>query len=203
AHVLAERAGKPDEVDAEMLEEAAVLGGEHRVDDVRRHLVDRHRIALDDAALADLVAVAVEEGDRELALAAPVAGRLVEGGQRQREQQDRRDGAEREALAQKFEEGAAPALELEPAEEDGEPLPEFGEAEARVIECGIDPCVEVEQPGRSWPLGLFRLERVFHANSVRTRPQLSTGLGRFWAGPAELPSSHEPGPSDKGNGMGW
>jgi hypothetical protein len=39
-----------------------------------RHLVDRHRVALDDAALADLVAVAVEEGDGEVVLVAPVAG---------------------------------------------------------------------------------------------------------------------------------
>ena len=52
-----------------MLEEAAVLGGEHRLDDMVGHLVDRHGIALDDAALADLVAVAVEEGDGEIALA--------------------------------------------------------------------------------------------------------------------------------------
>jgi hypothetical protein len=37
------------------------------------NLVERHGIALDDAALADLVAVAVEEGDGEIGLAAPVA----------------------------------------------------------------------------------------------------------------------------------
>ena len=51
-----------------MIEEAAVLGGEHRLDQVVGHLVERHGVALLDAALADLVAVAVEEGDGEVAL---------------------------------------------------------------------------------------------------------------------------------------
>ena len=68
-----------EEVDAVMLEEAAVLGGQHRLDEMVGHLVDRHGIALDDAALADLVAVAVEEGDGEIVLGAPVARGLLEG----------------------------------------------------------------------------------------------------------------------------
>ncbi len=54
------RASRPSDVDAVVLEEAAVLGGEHGLDDMVRHLVDRHGFALDDAALADLVAA----GDR-------------------------------------------------------------------------------------------------------------------------------------------
>ena len=74
--VLRHGAEQAEEIDAEMVEEAAVLGGQHRLDDMVRHLVDRHGIALDDAALADLVAVAVEEGDGEIALVAPVACRF-------------------------------------------------------------------------------------------------------------------------------
>ena len=72
ADVFRHGAEQAEEIDAEMVEEAAVLGGQHRLDDMVRHLVDRHGIALDDAALADLVAVAVEEGDGEIALVAPV-----------------------------------------------------------------------------------------------------------------------------------
>ena len=72
----AERAG---EVDAEMLVEAPVLGGEHRLDQVIGQLVERDRMVVLDAAAADLVAVAVEEGDRELGLLQPVlVGGLAE-----------------------------------------------------------------------------------------------------------------------------
>src|SRR5690606_22885439 len=102
AHVLAQRPGEADEVDAEMLEEAAILGRQHGLDDVVGYLVDRDRIALDDAALADLVAVAVEAGDGVVALRAPVLGGLLEGGERQREQDDGTGGPHREAFAQKL-----------------------------------------------------------------------------------------------------
>ena len=36
----------PSDVDAEMVEEAPVLGGEHRLDEMVGHLLERHRIAL-------------------------------------------------------------------------------------------------------------------------------------------------------------
>src|SRR5690606_3106343 len=54
-HVFRQCAGEPDEIDSEMLEEAPVLGCENGLDDMIRHLVDRHGIALANAALADLV----------------------------------------------------------------------------------------------------------------------------------------------------
>ena len=40
AHVLLHGAEQAEEIDAEMVEEAAVLGGEHRLDDMVGHLVD-------------------------------------------------------------------------------------------------------------------------------------------------------------------
>ena len=57
----------PMHVDAEVLEEAAVLGGERRLDQVVWNLLERHGVVVQDAALADLDAVAVEELDRVLA----------------------------------------------------------------------------------------------------------------------------------------
>ena len=115
-----------EEIDAEMIEEAAVLGGEHRLDDMVGHLVDRHGVALDDAALADLVAVAVEEGDGEIALVAPVAGGLLEGRHGERQHDDRAGGAERKALAGEFDNAAPPAGDAEAAEEDGQVFPGLG-----------------------------------------------------------------------------
>ncbi len=87
AEVLDKRADGAEHVDAEMLEEATVLGGEHRLDQMVGHLLERHGVALLDAALADLVAVAVEEGDGEVALRAPVAARRLEGRKGERQQQ--------------------------------------------------------------------------------------------------------------------
>ena len=125
AHVFRHGAHEAEEVDAVMLEEAAVLGGEHRLDDVVGHLVDRDRFALDDAALADLVALAVEEGDGEIVLRAPVALGFLEGGQRQRQHDDGAGRTQGEAFAEQLEAGALPAGEAEAAEEDGERFPDL------------------------------------------------------------------------------
>ena len=83
----------PGDVDAEMLVEAPVLGGEHRLDQVIGQLVERDRMAVLDAAAADLVAVAVEEGHRELGLLQPVlVGGLAE--RRAGERQHQHEAAE-------------------------------------------------------------------------------------------------------------
>src|SRR5262249_27343146 len=77
AQVLDERAEGTEDVNPEMVEEAPVLGRDDRLDEMVRHLLQRHRVGTTDAALADLVAVAVEEGDGIVALASPISlGRL-------------------------------------------------------------------------------------------------------------------------------
>ena len=91
--------------------------------DVVRHLVDRDGIALDDAALPDLVAVAVEEGDGEIILCAPVSGCFLESGHRQRQHDHRACGAQCEAFAQELDRGPAPAGDAEAAEEDRQCFP--------------------------------------------------------------------------------
>jgi hypothetical protein len=74
ARVLGHGAGEAEEIDAEMFEEAPVFRRQHRLDQMVGQFLDRHRVGMQDAALADLVAVAVEEGDGEFVLLAPVAG---------------------------------------------------------------------------------------------------------------------------------
>ena len=106
-----------------MVEEAAVLGGEHGLDDVIRHLVDGHRIALDDAAPADLVAVAVDEGDGEIALVLPVAGGDLEGRHGERQEHHRAGRAHRQRLAGEFGGKPPPAAHTEAAEEYGGAFP--------------------------------------------------------------------------------
>ncbi len=124
-------AQEADEVDAVVLEEAPVLRRHHRLDERVGKLVDRHGILVDDAAMADLVAVAVEEGDGVVVLRAPVALRRVEGGQRQRQHQNRAGRAEREALAEDLEEHPLRAAHPEAAEEDRDLLPRLAGLEER------------------------------------------------------------------------
>ena len=91
ARIGDQRARGAGDIDAEMLVEAPVLGREHRLDQVVGKLVERDRIVVPDAARADLVAVAVEEGDRELGLLQPVVVRgFAERRDRQRQHQHQR-----------------------------------------------------------------------------------------------------------------
>ena len=101
--VVDQRAQRADDVDAEMVVEAPVLGGERRLDEIVGQLVERIGIVGADAAAADLVAVAVEEDDRDvLGLVELARRRGIEGRQRQRRHQHRADGAERSAPSDKI-----------------------------------------------------------------------------------------------------
>ena len=66
-------------VDAEMLEEAPILGGEGGLDHVVGNFFERHRIVAQQPALADFVAVAIEEGDAILVGEVDLALRDLEG----------------------------------------------------------------------------------------------------------------------------
>ncbi len=81
---------------------------------------------MSDAARADLVAVAVEEGHRQLGFLQPVVVRcFAERGQRQRQHQHQADGAERCAFRQQFIEPAPPAGGVEAVHECGKALVGF------------------------------------------------------------------------------
>ena len=129
--LVEQRARGAGEVDAEMLVEAPVLGREHRLDQVVGKLVERDRIVVPDAAGADLVAVAVEEGDRELGLLQPV----VVGGLAERRAPPapasapgRRRRAWRPPTAVSTS-PAPPAGDVEAVHEGGEPLVDLAQPE--------------------------------------------------------------------------
>ncbi len=82
--VLDQSARRAENVDAVVLEETAVLGGERRLDDGVGDLLERHGVVMENAALADLVALLVEELDGIAAGQEAAFVELEEGGQRQR-----------------------------------------------------------------------------------------------------------------------
>ena len=134
------------DIDAEMLVEAAILGGEHRLDQVVGKLVERHRIVVPDAAGADLVAVAVEEGHRQLRLLQPVVvGGLVEGRDRERQQQHGAGGAQGGGFRDELVEPAPPAGDVEAVHEGGKALIGLAQAREAAEQPGIDAGVEAEQ----------------------------------------------------------
>src|SRR6516165_4991110 len=87
ARVREHRAEQAGKVDAEMLVEPPVLSGERRLDQVVGELVERDCVIVADAARAQFIAIAVEEGDGELGLLQPiVVGGFTEGRDRERQQ---------------------------------------------------------------------------------------------------------------------
>ena len=173
AQILAHGAHQAEEVDAVMLEESAVLGRQHGLDEMIGHIVNRHGFALDDAALADLVALAVEEGDGEIVLGAPVGGGLLEGRQCQRQHYDGADDAERETFARQLEKSAPPAVEAEAAREDGERFPDLAGLEARLIEGRIDPRIDREKPCGLRTRAFADFVRAYHSAMRPVRGLLS------------------------------
>ena len=95
-----ERAQRADHVDAEVAEEAPILGGEHRLDEMVGQFVERDRVVVLDAAPPDFDAVTIEERHRQVRALQPilVAG-VPERRQRQREGENQADEADVEALA--------------------------------------------------------------------------------------------------------
>ena len=145
ARIGDQRAHGAADIDAEMLVEAPVLGGEHRLDQIVGELVERHRVVVPDAARADLVAVAVEEGDRQFRFLQPVVVRgLVERRHRQRQHQHGAGGAQGGAFRHELVERAPPAGDVEAVHEGGEALVALARAGAAAEDAGIDPGVEPE-----------------------------------------------------------
>ena len=167
-------AEEADEVDAVMLEEAPVLRGDDRLDQRVGQLVDRHGALVDDAPMADLVAVAVEEGHGIVVLGAPVPPGGVEGGQRQRQHQHRSGGAERHRLAGELEDELPRPAHPEAAEEDGDLLPRLAGFEQRRPEAGIDPGIEAQQKIGALPRAVFLAERILHERLSRLLPDAAT-----------------------------
>ena len=144
-----ERAQRADHVDAEMVEEAAVLGRQHRLDEMIGQFVERDGVVVLDAAPADLDAVAVEESDREILALQPVlvAG-LAKGGLGERQHDERADQAEIQALAGEFDRDFARRPRRAGAREKRERRIARDRAPPGVVKRGIDEGVEGEQRPR-------------------------------------------------------
>ena len=139
-----ERARGAEDVDAPVLEEAAVLGGERRLDERIGDVVERHGVVVQDAALADLVAVLVEEFDGELTGEELALVELAQGRNGEREHDDEAAGAERQRLRAGLVGEAAPAGEPEAGKEAGAGVPIVAERRPRLGERGIDLGIEAE-----------------------------------------------------------
>ena len=128
-----ERARGAGDVDAEMVVEAAVFGGERRLDQIVRKIFQRDRVVVLDAAAADRIAVAVEERHREIGLLQPVViGGFAKRGDRERQHQDQPAEADRGGLRKRFDEDPAlPAADIEAVHEGGVALVQFAQALAR------------------------------------------------------------------------
>jgi hypothetical protein len=142
-----QRAGRAEQVDTEMFVETPVFRRQHRLDEVVGHFLERHRIVMLDATAADLIAVAVEEGDRELGFLQPALVRcLAEGGDGQRQHEQEPAGAPRRRFRQWLDqEPPPPAGDMKTVHERGEPLVEFARPDAALEHGKVDPRVEIEQ----------------------------------------------------------
>ena len=162
--ILEHCARQAHEVDAEMLKKTPVLGRQNRLDNDVGHRVDGYGLALQDAALSDLVAIAVEKRDRIVVLRAPVLRRFLEGRHGKRQHDDRTGRAKRKALREKLDRRLAPAGDAEPAEEDRDVLPPFAGRELRLVQGRIDPGIDLEQFRRLWALRVSPFERILHGS---------------------------------------
>ena len=146
--VAGQRAQRADHVDAPVLVKAPVLGGERRLDEIVRQLVERKGIVGADAAPANLGAVAVKEHHRDvLGLVDAARGGGVEGRKRQRGGQHHADGGERKPVGEDFDEQALEARDAEAGEEILEPRIAAAQRVPEIVKRGIKPGVRSQHAG--------------------------------------------------------
>src|SRR6266542_3909553 len=175
----AEEAGK---VDAEMLVEAAIFGGERCLDQVVGKLIERDRVIVPDAARTDFIAVAVEEGDRELGFLQPVVVRgFAESGDREREHDQQTRIAQRQALRQRLNEAPAPpARDVKAVHEDGEALIKLASPGPGLVQSEVDAGIEIEQEASQLDLPADWIPAVLKKvaqGSLRAEGWLRRGAG--------------------------
>ncbi len=145
AGVHGDRAEGADRVDAPVLVEAAVLGREGGLDEIVRKLFELVGIVEPDAAAADLLAVAVEEGDRELLRLQPVLVGLLEGRDGEREHDDAAGRAEGGRFARQVQNNAERAAGAELVDGPGIGFPQVREAAPALEQGRVQPGVEPER----------------------------------------------------------
>ncbi len=142
-----QRARGAGDVDAEMVVEAAVLGGERRLDQIVRKILQRNRVVVLDAAAADRIAVAVEEGHREIGFLQPVVvGGFAKRRDRQRQHQDQAAEPDGGGFRQRLDEDPAlPAADIEAVHEGRVALVELAQALAGREQRRVDARIEIQQ----------------------------------------------------------
>ena len=148
-----------------MVIEAAVFGGQRRLDQVVRKIFQRDRIVVLDAAVADRVAVAVEEGDGEIGFLQPVVvGGFAKRRQRQRQHQDQAAEPDGGGFRQRLDEDPAlPASDIESIHEGRVALIEFARRRPR-RRTASNRCARRNPAGNA---GI--------SSSIRLAPDLRTG----------------------------
>ena len=91
-------ARRAQQIDAEVVEEAAVFSRERRVDQYVWNFVQRHAVIVQDAALAKLIAVLIEKFDRELASGKLAFVEIKKGRQGQCIEHDEPTGRQRQGF---------------------------------------------------------------------------------------------------------
>ena len=130
-----------------MVVEAAVFGGERRLDQIVRKIFQRNRVVVLDAAAADRIAVAVEERHREIGFLQPVVvGGFAKRRDRQRQHQDQAAEADGGGFRQRLDEDPAlPAADIEAVHEGRVALIEFARALARREQRRVDARVQIQK----------------------------------------------------------
>ena len=176
-----ERARGAGEVDAEMIVEAAVFGGERRLDQDVGKIFQRDRVVVLDAAAADRIAVAVEEGDREVGFLQPVVvGGLAKGGDRERQHQHGAAEAERGGFRERLDDDPAlPAADIEAVHEGRVALIQLAQALGGREQRGIDARIDVQHHVLELLLPLRRYDPAHRCTlSVQSASQHPAGRCR-------------------------
>ncbi len=161
-------ARRAEKVDAEVLEEAPVLGRQRRLDQVVGQVLERNGIIVVHAALADLGAVAIEELD------AVLAGRnlvLVELGQRRngkRVHDEQAACAKCECLGGGFVQEFLPPGQAETGKKRRDAVPAVGQGLPGLGERGIDPGIDAEPIDQALAAALSE-EPIVHASASLCR----------------------------------
>ena len=137
------------DVDAEMIVEPAVLGGQHRLDQMIRKISERHRAAVLDAAASDFVAVAVQKYHRQFGFLQPIiVSGLAKGRDGKRERHQQSPGAQGRQFRQGFHhQPAPPPGDMEAVHEVAEAFERLAQHRAAAEQAEVETRVEVKEEG--------------------------------------------------------
>ena len=135
------------DVDPEMVVEPAVFSRERGLDQMIGEFVEPQRVVVLDAPRAQLVAIAIEEGDGELRFLEPVVvGSFAESGNRKRQHDEDAAGAERHYLRERLHEiPPPPARDMKAVHEFGEALIQLASPGLGLVEPEIDARIEIKE----------------------------------------------------------